>query len=77
MAEFYVNNCQVCSRKDVMLQVTEMDVHTYNVLCDLPQSCLLQLHALVVDKLVRMQIVDSMAVISWLFTPEVMPQFTR
>ena len=43
----------------------------------LPQPCLLQLHALVVDKLVRMQIVDSMAVISWLFTPEVMPQFTR
>jgi len=24
-----------------------------------------------------MQIVDSMTVISWLFTPEVMPQFTR
>ena len=38
---------------------------------------LFQLHTLVVDKLIRMQIIDSMAVVNWLFTPEVMPQFTR
>lgn len=36
-----------------------------------------QLLTLVVDKMLRMQIVDSMAVLEWLSTPEVVPLYTR
>ena len=37
----------------------------------------LQLLTLVVDKMLRMQIVDSIAVIEWLATPQVVPLYTR
>lgn len=60
-----VNDCSSC------LYIVGLELF-FNVLITL-----FQLHTLVVDKLIRMQIIDSMAVVNWLFTPEVMPQFTR
>lgn len=36
-----------------------------------------QLHTLVVDKLVRMQIVDALSVVSWVFTPSTVPQLSK
>lgn len=37
----------------------------------------MQLHVLVVDKLIRMQIVDAVAVFNWLFSEKVTPHFTQ
>ena len=36
-----------------------------------------QLHTLVVDKLIRSQIVDSMSVVNWLFLPATVSQFYK
>lgn len=55
--------------------------HTYNndviSFIVLALVSLVQLHGLVVDKLMRMQIVDAMAILNWLFSAKVTPLFTQ
>lgn len=40
-------------------------------------GCFLQLHTLVLDKLMRSQIVDSMVVVNWLFLPQTVSDFHK
>lgn len=67
VAEFYACNSQV---RHHHLRVLSL-VSTLNLFSSA------QLHVLVVDKLIRMQIVDAVAVFNWLFSEKVTPHFTQ